>query len=102
MEIYANDDLVGFTMYEPRGNDVFSVHRFMIDKRYQRQGTGFRAMQLVMKSISSRGGKTIYLSFRSDNVCAKRLYDKLGFTFHEEEPDGELIYRFGAARAFAT
>ena len=100
--IYADGEMVGFAMYEPRGNNVFSVHRFMIDNRHQRKGIGLRAMQLVMERISSLGGKTIYLSFRPENVAAKRLYEKLGLDFHEEEPDGELIYRFGSVRGFAT
>jgi diamine N-acetyltransferase len=100
--IYADGEMVGFAMYEPRGNDVFSVHRFMIDNRQQRKGIGLRAMQLVMERISSLGGKTIYLSFRPENVAAQRLYEKLGFDFHEQEPDGELVYRFGSVREVPT
>lgn len=102
LAVYADGKMVGFAMYEPRGNDVFSVHRFMIDCRHQRNGIGLNAMQLVMGTISSLGGKTIYLSFRPDNIAAKRLYEKLGFDFHEEEPDGELVYRFGSVREIAT
>jgi diamine N-acetyltransferase len=89
-------------MYEPRGNDVFSVHRLMIDAKHQRKGIGFRAMQLVMDQIWSSGGKTIYLSFRPENFAAKHLYEKLAFEFYEEEADGELIYRFGEVRGLAT
>ncbi len=100
--IYADGEMVGFAMYEPRGNNVFSVHRFMIDNRHQHKGIGLQAMQLVMERISSLGGKTIYLSFRPENVAAKRLYEKLGFDFHKEEPDGELVYCFGSVRDFAT
>ena len=100
--IYFDGEMVGFAMYEPRGNNVFSVHRFMIDMRHHRKGIGLRAMQLVMERISTLGGKTIYLSFRPENVAAKRLFEKLGFDFHGEEPDGELVYRFGLARDFAT
>ena len=93
--IYADDEMTGFVMYEPRGNDVFSVHRFMIDRHHQRRGMGLLAMQLVMEKIASLGGKTIYLSFRPENTAAKNFYEKLGYEFHEEESDGELIYRFG-------
>jgi diamine N-acetyltransferase len=89
-------------MFEPRGNDVFSVHRFMIEAGCQRQGIGLRAMQLLMEKIWTLGGKTIYLSFRPENIGAKKLYEKLGFQFHEVEPDGEIIYRFGDVREFET
>jgi diamine N-acetyltransferase len=99
--IITDGEMVGFVMYEPRGNEVFSIHRFMIDRRHQRKGIGLQAMQLVMERISSLGGETIYLSFRPENVAAKQLYERLGFTFHEEEPDGELVYRFGSVRDFA-
>lgn len=102
MGIYRDGELVGFVMYESRGNDVFSVHRFMIDQHHQRKGIGLRAMQLVMERIWALGGKTIYLSFRPENIAAKRLYEKLDFAFHEEEPDGELISRFGSVRDFTT
>ena len=94
--------MVGFAMFEPRGNDVYSVHRFMIDKRKQRTGIGIRAMRLLMDKISSLGGKTIYLSFPPDNVAAKRFYEQLGFDFHEQESNGELVYRCGPAHDIAT
>ena len=99
--IYSDGEMVGFAMYELRGNEVCSLHRFMIDIRHQRKGTGLRATQLVLDKISSLGVKTIYLSFRPENVAAKGLYEKLGFDYQEEEPDGELIYRFGPARNIA-
>ena len=91
--IYADGEMVGFVMYEPRGNDIFSIHRFMIDARHQRKGIGYRAMQLVIDLIKSQRSKTIYLSFRPENYAAKCLYEKLGFVFHEKETDGELVYR---------
>ena len=97
LAICANHELVGFAMYEPRGHDIFSVHRFMIDARYQRKGIGFQAMVMIIEKIRSLGGKTIYLSFRPGNFAAKCLYEKLGFVLHEEEADGELLYRLGPA-----
>jgi diamine N-acetyltransferase len=102
LAIFADDELVGFAMFEPRGNDVFSVHRFMIDASHQRQGIGSRAMQLLMEKIWALGGKTIYLSFRPENIGAKSLYEKLGFRLHEVESNGEIIYRFGDIRQFNT
>ena len=51
--------MVGFAMYEPRGNGVFSVHRLMIDAAHQNQGIGSWSMRLVMDTIVGLGGETI-------------------------------------------
>lgn len=85
-------------MYEPRGSTVFSLHRFMIDAVHQRQGLGLAAMRLIMQRMFAQGAETIYLSFRPENEGARALYEKLGYVFHMEEPDGEVVYRHGPAR----
>ena len=91
--IYADGMLVGFAMYEPRGNAVFSAHRFMIDATHQRNGVGRRAMQLLVGSIWQLGGNMVYLSFRPENRGARLFFEQMGFVFHENEPDGEVVYR---------
>ena len=102
LAVYADDVMIGFVMYEPRGNGIFSIHRCMIDAKYQRQGFGRRAMELTIEQIRQLGGITIYLSFRPENNAARRLYESLGFVKHEIEPDGEIIYRLGPAREIAS
>ncbi len=96
--VLLDDSMIGFAMYEPRGSTVFSLHRFMIDAVHQRQGLGHAAMRLIMQKMFAEGAETIYLSFRPENEGAKALYEKLGYVFHIEEPDGEVVYRYGAAR----
>jgi diamine N-acetyltransferase len=98
LAVYADDVMIGFVMYEPRGNGVFSIHRCMIDAKYQRQGFGRRAMELTIEQIRELGGITIYLSFRPENNAARSLYEGLGFVQHAIEPDGETVYRLGPAR----
>ena len=98
----ADDVMVGFVMYEPRGNGVFSIHRCMIDAQHQRRGFGRRAMELTIERIREEGGITIYLSFRPENKAARRLYEGLGFVQHEIEADGEVVYRLGPAREVAS
>ena len=34
-------------------------------------------------------------SFRPENDVARRLFSGRGFTFHEVEDDGEIVYRLG-------
>jgi diamine N-acetyltransferase len=90
--------VVGFLMYEPRGKGVVSLHRFMVDHRYQRRGIGLSAMHLLIEQLNGEGVQTIYLSFRPENRAARHLYDRLGFVGHEIEPDGEVVYRLGPPR----
>lgn len=93
--ILLDGSMVGFAMFEPRGPTVFSLHRFMIDAAHQQKGLGLASMRLVMGRMVDLGAKTIYLSFRPENHAAKALYEKLEFAFHVEEPDGEVVYRYG-------
>ena len=98
--ICEGETVVGFVMYEPRGNRVFSVHRLMVDARWQGRGIGRRAMELVIEEIGRLGGATIYTSTRPENDVVRHLFVKLGFEEHEVEPDGEVVYRHGPPREF--
>jgi diamine N-acetyltransferase len=100
--VLRDDQPVGFLMYEPRGTAVVSLHRFMIDRRYQRQGIGLSAMERLIERFQAEGFLTIYLSFRPENDAARSFYDRLGFLKHEIEPDGEVVYRRGLPREIAT
>jgi diamine N-acetyltransferase len=93
--VVRDDQPVGFLMYEARTNAEVSLHRFMIDRRHQRQGIGFLAMQHLIERFRAEGFLTIYLSFRPENDAARRFYDRLGFVEHEIEADGEVVYRLG-------
>lgn len=99
--VLRDDEPVGFLMYEPRGDATVSLHRFMIDRRYQRQGIALRAMERLLERFRSEGFLTVYLSFRPENDAARSLYDRLGFVEHEIEPDGEVVYRLGPSRQIA-
>jgi len=101
LAIQSDANVVGFVMYEPRGNDVFSIHRVMVDAQYQRQGIGRKAMILTIEQIKNLGGITIYLSFRPENETARLFFQGLGFVEYEIEPDGEVIYRLGPPRELA-
>ncbi len=98
--ICEDETVVGFVMYEPRGDEVFSVHRLMVDRQWQGRGIGRRAMELVIEEIHRLGGITIYSSTRPENEIMRHLFVKLGFEQHEVEPDGEVVYRHGPPREF--
>jgi len=98
MAIRCDGEVVGFLMYELRRNGVALLHRFMIDLRHQRQGIGQRAMDIFKARVADQGIETVFLSFRPDNLAARRLYARLGFVEQEIESDGEVLCRFGPAR----
>ena len=96
--IYDGETVVGFLMYEPRGNGVFSLHRLMVDAQWQRRGIGRRAVELAIEEIRRLGGVTVYTSIRPENEATRCLLAELGFEKHEVEPDGEVVYCRGPAR----
>ena len=90
--------MVGFALWEPRTRVIASIHRLMIDSRYQRLGYGKRSMIALLEEIIRSGHTTTYLSFKLDNIAARFLYESLGFVFQEAEADGEILYRLGPPR----
>jgi diamine N-acetyltransferase len=93
--------VAGFLMVEPRGKAVASIHRLMVDRRYQRRGIARAAMRLVIEDLQEQGYQTIYLSCRPENAAARRLFESLGFVQHEIESDGEVVYRLGPVAEIA-
>lgn len=87
--IYNDDTLVGFVMYGWDTDDnEYWIHRLMIDKKYQGLGFGSAALKCVIEELqANQACKRIFLSFEPENVEAKRLYEKFGFT-----PDGRVLH----------
>lgn len=96
--ILAADSLVGFAMYEDYGEDIFALHRLMVDQSEQRRGYGREAVRQLVEHLRERGAVTLYLSFRADNTPAQAFYEQMGFRHHLDEPDGERVYRLGPPR----
>lgn len=101
--IYNDDTLVGFVMfgYGTNGDDDgpaiaagnYCIWRFMIDKTYQGQGLGKKALQASIEYLRSEPcGRATYcwLSYEPENVVAKSLYNSMGF-FENGQMCGEEI-----------
>lgn len=99
--IYADETLIGFALYthEPfQGEWDFTrtpyqgelgIVRIMLDKQYQRQGYGRRAMQALIAQMGSLpGAEAIILNVMPANVGAWQLYESLGFVIYEENEHG--------------
>ena len=99
--IYKGKKPVGFIMitYEVGEDDgeepsaewflrnSYFIWRFMIDKRYQGNGSGREAMQLALEFIRTfpaGEAKYCWLSYEPTNERARKLYLSFGFEEHPE------------------
>lgn len=95
--IYNDELVVGFAMYGSFGSNRDTwIDRIMIDKNYQGQGYGRRAMkQLIQKVSTEYKVNVVYLSIVEENKAAYQLYNQLGFEYtNEKDPNGELIFKY--------
>jgi len=94
LAIYNDDVLVGFIMYgiEPRDNNEYWIARFMIDEKYQQNGYGTKALQILIEKIKrDKSHDKIKISTNPKNTIAIKLYAKLGFYETGELHDGEAL-----------
>lgn len=98
LAIYSDEKMVGFTMYGTDNSDSSMwIIRLMIDKAYQKNGYGRKALELLIEKIRIEFyGKPIYIGFNPRNDVARKLYVSVGFRDTRKIEDGELIYRLEA------
>lgn len=98
LAIYNDEVLVGFTMYciDSEDNEYW-IYRIMIDAKYQSKGYGKAAMEKLIALIKEDvQHQVIYISFEPENICAKRLYEKLGFVADGRVIEGEIVYKLAS------
>ena len=101
--IYTDEQPVGFVMitYNITGYELptiadesYCILRLMIDKQYQNRGYGRKAMKKILEFIRTfPAGPAHYcwISYKNDNVAAKKLYESFGFLDNGEILGDELI-----------
>ncbi len=102
--IYNEDCLIGFTMFgygkagyeeEPKiAENNYCIWRFMIDKEFQHQGLGRRALLAALQYLETMPcGKAEYcwLSYEPENTIAKKLYSSVGFQENGEMCGKEIV-----------
>jgi len=93
LAIYADDKMVGFTMYcyEPE-NVTGYINRLMVGAEYQGQGCGRAAMvEVIARLRNTPGRQRIRTSYEPTNQVAARLYESLGFQKTGEIDEGEVV-----------
>jgi len=96
--IYLDDEPVGFAMLEdqslrpePPQRPEIGVWRLMIDTRFQGQGIGRKALQLLIAHARTKGlFKTLALSYVPGPGCPEPFYLGLGFR-HTGRMDGNEV-----------
>jgi diamine N-acetyltransferase len=91
--IYADDQLVGFTMYcfEPEDGTGY-IDRLMVAAEHQAQGYGRAAMREVIERLQTIPEcQRIRTSFHPENEVAEALYASLGFKKTGELDEGEVV-----------
>lgn len=94
LAVYKDDELVGFVMYcmDYEDNEYW-IYRVMIDKKHQGKGYGKFAMLRILERLQQdKEHSKVYLSFKPENMIAKKLYESLGFTPDGRVIDGETVY----------
>jgi diamine N-acetyltransferase len=97
--IYLGKEMIGFALYGIDEDDhEYWIYRMMIDQKYQGNGYGKEAIQLVIddiKRMKEDHHLTVTLSYEPANEHAKRIYEKMGFQEVEGfMVDGEQVARY--------
>lgn len=82
--IYNNDLMIGFLMYciDTEDNEYW-IYRFMIDKKYQSNGYGKKALYKLIEIIKKdKNHNKIFLGVHKDSIKAVKLYKSFGFRFN--------------------
>jgi diamine N-acetyltransferase len=87
---YRSEEMIGFVAlaHKPEQSSVYWVVHFFIDARFQGQGYGKEALELLLKMIVQQhpACQVIKLTVDAENTVAQHLYTQAGFL-----PTGELL-----------
>ena len=96
--IYADEDLVGFIMYEldTEEQQVF-IWRFLIDQRYQGKGYGRQTIEAVLAMAKEQAQMTkVVADYVDGNEPMKKILLDLGFEetgFNKEINEHIMVYQ---------
>jgi diamine N-acetyltransferase len=95
--LYDRDTLVGFVMLSDEVGNPSYVEQYLwklfIDHRFQRQGYGTAALDLVADYFRSRGHDTMWTSAAEGEGTPLPFYEKYGFVRQGKTAWGEVMLR---------
>ncbi len=95
LAIRVGDAVVGFAMWGRDPDDgSYWIGGFVIDRRHQRERYGRAALDALISYLRAMPDcRQVALSYRPDNVVAKRLYTEAGFVETGEIEEDEVVAR---------
>lgn len=73
------------------GAECYLAELYVVPDR-RGQGIGRALMERVLQVAKARGADWIDLGTSEDDVAARALYERMGFTNREGKPDGPVMY----------
>ncbi|HEU5367001.1 MAG TPA: GNAT family N-acetyltransferase [Ktedonobacterales bacterium] len=96
------EEMVGFVTlaYQAENASLYWVLHFFIDARYQGQGYGKKALEVLLIEIKHQhpACQLIQLTVHPENLAAQRLYSQAGFLPIGEMLEGEPVYQLRLPR----
>jgi diamine N-acetyltransferase len=97
--VYAGDAPAGFVMLydeslaDPRpAQPEIALWRFMVDRRFQGQGVGSRALEAVIEHVRGEGGfQELLVSYVPGEGSPEAFYLRAGFQHTGRVDDGEVV-----------
>ena len=74
-----------------RGLECYLAELYVVPDRRGR-GLGRALMEAAVEEARGRGADYMFLGTSEDDVAARGLYERFGFTNREHPPDGPLMY----------
>ncbi|RXJ71714.1 GNAT family N-acetyltransferase [Veronia nyctiphanis] len=97
--IYFEHKPVGFFMWVKPSPDKTEIWRFMVDSKYQQQGTGTKALALALNEIRQNENlETIEISDVPKNPIAKDFYAKFGFEEIGIDEENEMVAKINVCQ----
>ncbi len=95
--VYAGHEMVGFLelAFEPGSPDQYWMYHFFIDRQYQGQGFGKKALAAFVELVERTYPecRCINLTVHPENTAAQHLYRSAGFIPTNQEYFGEVLFR---------
>lgn len=87
--------LIGYVLAAPEGEARIWILALLVARGAERQGVGEALARRALEAAAAAGRSEARLTVEPANVGARRLYERLGFAFVEEDP---AFYGEGEAR----
>lgn len=89
--IYDDETPVGAGLYHDCPElEAYDLSQLLIDQRYQHQGYGKTATQMILDEMIKDGKyNKVILCYIEGNDVAKHLYESFGFTVYDDD-EGEI------------